>query len=117
MTTKTNKVPDDKVTNDALLCMVFPEYAIKFCKTVPITEIDSNHVSAPVLFSVLDWYAKNYFRAGEWFSDGLRAPTAHEITKGLTASEMSYADDLIAFKASQECINRFMANANKVTFA
>jgi|LakMenE18May11ns_1017448.scaffolds.fasta_scaffold9133834_2 hypothetical protein len=117
MTTKTNKVPDDKVTNDALLCMVFPEYAIKFCKTVAITEIDYNHASAPVLLSVLDWYAKNYSRAGEWFTDNLRAPTAVEITKGMTPSEMSHADDLIAFKGSQECLERFIANANTVTFA
>jgi hypothetical protein len=116
MTTE-NKVPDDKVTNDALLCMVFPEYAIKFCNTVPVTEIDSEHVSAPVLFAVLNWYIENYRHAGEWFTDNLRAPTSSEITKGLNASDKSHADDLIAFKATPECMARFIANANSITFA
>jgi hypothetical protein len=35
----------------------------------------------------------------------------------MTPSEMSHADDLIAFKGSQECLERFIANANTVTFA
>lgn len=111
-----NKISDDKTTNDALLCMAFPEYAIKFCKKVPLTEIDANHVSAPVLFAVLDWYVKSYRYSGEWFTDNLRAPTAHEIMRNLNDAQKSYAEDLIAFKASPECMNRFIANANSITF-
>ena len=113
----TTKIPDDKTTNDALLCMAFPEYAIKFCKNVPITEIDAEHVSAPVLFAVLNWYIKSYRHAGEWFIDDLRAPTAHEITRCLKDSDKSHAEDLFAFKATHECTSRFIANANSVTFA
>ena len=116
MTTKI-KIPDDKVTNDALLCMTFPEYAIKFCNTVPVTEIDADHVYAPVLYAVLGWYIENYRHSGEWFTDDLRAPSANEITKGMKVSEKSRAEELIAFKATPECLHRFMANANCINFA
>jgi len=116
MTTENTEVPDDKTTNDALLCLVFPEYAVRFCKTIPITEIDRNHVYAPVLFAILDWYAKHYSRAGEWFVHDIRTPYKTEITKSLKASDKLHAEELFAFKSSvNQRVARIIANARKVT--
>jgi hypothetical protein len=112
----TPNLPDDKITNDALLCMVFPEYAIKFCKTVPITTIEPS-VTADVLFAVLDWYLKNYHRSGDWFLDGIRPPSASEITNGMNHRTKVHAEEIIAFRDSSKCLERFIANANSINFA
>jgi len=117
MTTENNEVPDDRTTNDALLCIVFPEYAVKFCKTIPITEIDADHVYAPVLFAIIDWYSKNYSRAGEWFINDIRTPSASEISKYLKASDKVKAEELFAFKSSvNKRAARLIATARKVSF-
>jgi hypothetical protein len=117
MTTENNtKVPDDKTTNTALLCIVFPEYAVRFCKTTPITEIDCNHAYTPVLFAILDWYTKNYSRAGEWFVDDIRTPSESEITKSLKSSDKLNAKELFAFKSSvSKRTARIIADARKIS--
>lgn len=112
----TPNLPDDKITNDTLLCMVFPKYAIKFCKSVPIIAIEPS-VTADVLFAVIDWYQKNYHRAGDWFLDDIRPPNASEITNGMNPKTKAHAEEIIAFRDSSKCLERFIANANSITFA
>ena len=112
----TPNLPDDKPTNDTLLCMVFPQYAIEFCKSVPITAIEPS-LTGDVLFAVLDWYLKNYHRSGEWFLDGIRPPSASEITNGMNHKTKVHAEEIIAFKDSSKCIERLMVNARNISFA
>ena len=100
---------NDKTTNDTLLCIVSPHYAINFSSKVALQDIELNETGS-VLMHVLDWYAKNYRHAGEWILDGLRGPTNSEITKGLHPRLIDHAEKIIAFKDSDEGKQRLLAS-------
>ena len=100
---------NDKITNDTLLCIVSPHYAINFSSKVALQDVELNDTGS-VLMHVLDWYAKNYRHAGEWFLDGLRGPTNAEITAGMDTQLKVHAEKLIAFKDSDEGKQRLLAS-------
>ena len=100
---------NDKTTNDTLLCIVSPHYAINFSSKVALQDVELSETGS-VLMHVLDWYAKNYRRAGEWFLDGLRGPTNAEVTAGIHPRLKDHAEQLIAFKDSDEGKQRLLAS-------
>lgn len=88
--------------------MVSPQYAITFSNNVCLNDIENNE-TGKLLMHVLDWYRKNYFRAGEWFTDGIRKPTNDEIIQGLGGRLKTRAEHLIAFKDSDEGKQRLLS--------
>ena len=112
----TPNLPDDKITNDTILCMMSPAYAVALCGKLVPCEIEPSPTKS-VLMAVLDWYGKNYRHAGDWFTEDMRTPTSSEITKDMNAATKAHAETLIAFKDSPKCIERLMINARTITFA
>ena len=101
-------ITNDKTTNDTLLCMVSPQYAVTFSANVPLQDVELNE-TGQVLLHVLDWYRKNYRHAGEWFLDGIRSPNNAEITNGMSAKLKPHAEKLVAFKDSDEGKQRLLS--------
>ena len=102
-------MPNDKTTNDTLLCIVSPHYALNFSSKVALKDVELNETGS-VLMHVLDWYAKNNRRAGEWFLDGLRGPTNAEVIAGIDPRLKAHAEQLIAFKDSNEGKQRLLSS-------
>ena len=100
---------NDKTTNDTLLCMVSPHYALNFCSKVALQDIEMNQ-TGNVLMHVIEWYRKNYRHAGEWFLYGLRSPSNAEIIAGIDPRLEDHAKELIAFKDSNEGKQRLLAS-------
>ena len=112
----TPNLPDDKITNDTLLCMMSPAYAVALCGCLVSCDIEDSPTKK-VLLSVLNWYSKNYRHGGDWFTEDMRTPTSSEIIKDMNAETKAHAELIIAFKDSPECIQRLMANARTISFA
>ena len=102
-------ITNDKTTNDTLLCMVSPQYALTFSANVPLQDVEHSE-TGQVLLHVLDWYRKNYRHSGEWFLDGIRKPTNAEITEGMSERLKPHADKLVAFKDSDEGKQRLLCS-------
>jgi hypothetical protein len=102
-------MPNDKTTNDTLLCMVSPQYSMTFSANVRLQDVENNE-TGKLLLHVLDWYRRNYFRAGEWFVEGIRKPSNDEIIEGLGGRLKTRAEHLITFKDSDEGKQRLLAS-------
>ena len=100
---------NDKETNDALLCMVSPQYAITLAGSVPLTDFDLSNPTSRVTLHVVHWYADNYRHGGDWFTDSIRKPTNEEILRDIHPSIKQHAEELIAFKDSPQGKQRLLS--------
>jgi hypothetical protein len=91
---------NDKQTNDALLCMVSPQYAMTMAGSVPLTDFDLSNPTSRVTLHVVQWYSDKYRHRGDWFTDSIRKPTNDEILRDIHPSIKQHAEELIAFKDS-----------------
>ena len=99
---------NDKETNDALLCMVSPHYALAISKAVPLTDLDLSNQTTAVMLHVIQWYNDNYRHAGHW-DESIRKPSNEEILQAIHPKIKQHAEELIAFKDSPQGKQRLLS--------
>lgn len=100
--------PNDKRTNDTLLCMVSPAYALMMSASVPLTDFDIRNQTDRVMLHVIEWYKKNYTH-GNHIDNSIRKPSNDEILDGIDDKLKQHAQQLIAFKDSDEGKKRLLS--------